>query len=186
MATVCESIYNQYSLHNCMNDHHSHVKYAQVHLKAAENPDQIYYILRLWSSWRFYTNRVVFFLFFPCKIACDQFLAVQHISAALITEPRLKSSSFCHHFPCLKACSLFSRYCNARGQQDRGDDWLLHSAAGSFDLWLCNHVMENIYWHRNSAGIKRWAELSGGTASHGSSLSLTDILMAHVINLQML
>lgn len=35
--------------------------------------------------------------------------------------------------------------CVLRHLMNRGHDWLLHLAAGTFDLWLWGHVMKEIY-----------------------------------------
>lgn len=71
---------------------------------------------------------------------------------------------------------------------NRGDDWLLHSAAGAFDLWFWGHVMKEIYigtelWKDQTLS---WTELSWGVASHGPSPSPANILGASGFFLQML
>jgi len=66
------------------------------------------------------------------------------------------------HLPCLKSYHLFSRYWIPHIQLDGGYDLLLHSDAGTFDLRLQSHVIEDIYWYRTlwgSIAEPSWADV---------------------------
>lgn len=80
-------------------------------------------------------------------------------------------------------CSRSARLYTLRYLINAGDDWLLHSAAGTFDVRLWGHVMKEIYNGTEDQTLSP-AELRYGLP-WVPSLSPAGILRAGGLNLQM-